>query len=537
MSINRHLSDLAKSIDSASPGDFLGIHDSGGGNFHHVINGVFDVVNNGTSAYTFTGSGFSSGSDNPTLYLYRGQKYRFNVAATGHPFEIRLSNGGSAYNTGVINNAAADGAIIFAPDMSAPNSLVYQCTVHSGMVGDIVILDNTSFLDSAETINLIDSAYVIERQLKSHAIGGKYRFDTSTTAGDPGSGDIRLSIDWTTGIEGNSYYAYVSETDKDGIGIAPLLDQLTVSTNTNKALVVIYKADAPTTNAKFYVTGQTDNGSYRTLDITYVDRDAWGQISNGDEIFMSLSIVGDKGDTSGSIDSAGVVSLVDSAYVQARQTTVGSGGGGLDSAAVTSLVDSAYISNRFPTGGSSTIIAPIAFARVATTSNGSDRGISWSNWNSGTGEMDFTLSTAQPDTNYIVVTDAETFDDYYVGISSKTVNGFTASFYDGSGVRSPSPASPFAIIVYGSTPTQRIAGDVGNFLDSAAVTSLVDSAYVSARSSGGGGAGLSSFNIVSQHITSSQVVESDQNAFSVGPTIVDSSVTLTIKSGARYVVI
>jgi sulfur carrier protein ThiS/ribosomal protein S8 len=177
-----------------------------------------------------------------------------------------------------------------------------------------------STYDSTNTLGLVDSAYVQERQIKSHAIGGKYRFDTSTTAGDPGSGDIRLSIDWTTGTEGNSYYAYVSETDKDGVGIAPLLDQLTVSTSTNKALVIIYKADAPTTNAKFYVTGQTDNGSYRTLDITYVDRDAWGQISNGDEIFMSLSIIGDKGDIAGSIDSAGVVSLVDSAYVQARQT-------------------------------------------------------------------------------------------------------------------------------------------------------------------------------------------------------------------------
>jgi len=171
-------------------------------------------------------------------------------------------------------------------------------------------------IDSAAVSALIDSDYVIARQLKSHSIGGKYRFDTSTTAGDPGSGDIRLSIDWTTGTQGSSYYAYVSETDKDGIGIAPLLDQLTVSTSTNKALVIIYKADAPTTNAKFYVTGQTDNGSYRTLDITYVDRDAWGAISNGDEIFMAISIIGDIGN--GGIDSAAVSALIDSDYVSAR---------------------------------------------------------------------------------------------------------------------------------------------------------------------------------------------------------------------------
>jgi hypothetical protein len=111
------------------------------------------------------------------------------------------------------------------------------------------------------------------------------------------------------------------------------------------------------------------------------------------------------------------------------------------------------VANNSTASATAQAIVPVAFARIATTSNGSGTGLSWSNWNSGSGEMDFTFATAQPDTNYIVVTDAETFDDYHVGISSKTVNGFTASFYDGSGVRSPSSASPFAIIVYGSTPT------------------------------------------------------------------------------------
>jgi len=44
------------------------------------------------------------------------------------------------------------------------------------------------------------------------------------------------------------------------------------------------------------------------------------------------------------LDSANVTAIVDSAYVQLRQITAGSGG--LDSAAVTTLVDSAYVSAR-----------------------------------------------------------------------------------------------------------------------------------------------------------------------------------------------
>jgi hypothetical protein len=104
-------------------------------------------------------------------------------------------------------------------------------------------------------------------------------------------------------------------------------------------------------------------------------------------------------------------------------------------------------------GGATTVIAPFAFARVASTTNASGTNISWSNWNSSNGTLDFTFSSAQSNTDYIVVSDAETFDDYYVGITNKTVNGFRASFYDGSGNRTPSSSAPFALIIYGATPT------------------------------------------------------------------------------------
>lgn len=97
---------------------------------------AFQVVNNGSSAYQFTDTNnvwFPSAEDNPILYLRRGDTYRFDINATGHPFEIRLSNGGAAYNTGVTNNAAQSGYTYFSVPMSAPSTLYYQCTIHSGM--------------------------------------------------------------------------------------------------------------------------------------------------------------------------------------------------------------------------------------------------------------------------------------------------------------------------------------------------------------------------------------------------------------------
>tara|TARA_S200002703_G_scaffold156915_1_gene163557 strand:+ start:7845 stop:9284 length:1440 start_codon:yes stop_codon:yes gene_type:complete len=103
----------------------------------------FNVVNNGSSAYTFGDTAsvfFPSDSDNPVLYLRRGDTYRFDVNASGHPFQIRLSDGGSAYNTGVTNNGAEVGSVLFAVSMNAPSTLYYQCTVHSGMGNTINIV-------------------------------------------------------------------------------------------------------------------------------------------------------------------------------------------------------------------------------------------------------------------------------------------------------------------------------------------------------------------------------------------------------------
>ena len=95
-----------------------------------------------SSAYLFEGAGFPSISgNNPTLYLKKGQTYYFRNTSSGHPFEIRVSAGGSAYNTGVTDNNASgsSGVIIFHVPMDAPATLVYQCSSHSAMVGDINI--------------------------------------------------------------------------------------------------------------------------------------------------------------------------------------------------------------------------------------------------------------------------------------------------------------------------------------------------------------------------------------------------------------
>jgi plastocyanin len=91
--------------------------------------------------------------NNPELYIRAGETLAFNLNVTGHPFLIRVSNGGSNYSNGlthvtttgtVTTGSSAQGQVAGTlywkvPAELAGNTYVYQCQVHGGMVGNIVI--------------------------------------------------------------------------------------------------------------------------------------------------------------------------------------------------------------------------------------------------------------------------------------------------------------------------------------------------------------------------------------------------------------
>ena len=104
---------------------------------------VFDVVNNGSGAYTYSGVGLSS-ADNPTLYLTRGVTYEFHLNVTGHPFYIKTAaNTGTndQYTSGVSGQGTETGIVTFTVPMDAPSVLYYICQFHSSMVGTIHVID------------------------------------------------------------------------------------------------------------------------------------------------------------------------------------------------------------------------------------------------------------------------------------------------------------------------------------------------------------------------------------------------------------
>jgi len=121
--------------------------------------------------------------------------------------------------------------------------------------------------------------------------------------------------------------------------------------------------------------------------------------------------------------------------------------------------DYTWVEDQITSVGTSTVIAPFALANVDGTS-GSGTGISYGSWNSGSGTLTFTFSSAQSDSNYIVMTDGEFTDDgRLASVSNKSTTGFQVSFYDSNGnTVTPSSFSRFAVVVYGSTPTTTVIG-------------------------------------------------------------------------------
>lgn len=108
------------------------------------------VTNSGSSAYLF--NNHYSGN-NPTVYAISGTTIAFDIQAGGHPFQIQTA-ANVAYNTGLIHVSTTgtittgvsaqgkdSGILYWQIPIGTTGNYEYQCTLHGGMVGTIVIKD------------------------------------------------------------------------------------------------------------------------------------------------------------------------------------------------------------------------------------------------------------------------------------------------------------------------------------------------------------------------------------------------------------
>ena len=382
----RQLSVAASGLDSA---EIIQLVDSDYIEARRPAEVIFDVVNNDAVAYVFEGDGFPSPSDNnPALYLQKGMTYKFSMNASGHPFQIRVSDGGAAYNTGVTNNGADVGDVIFTVPMDAPDTLYYQCTVHSGMGAVIytseisgITTDNLSegstnlYYTSARVDSdiqaLVDSAYVQLRQdfAYSSLTGTPTVLDSAlvTQLIDSDYIQLRQSSVGTGGLDSalvtqlidSAYvqlrqdFAYSSLT-----GTPTLLDSALIAQLIDSDYVQLRQSSVGTGGLDSALVTQLIDSAYVQLRETPQDF-AYASLTGAPNVLDSADVAAIAGSISG-LDSTGVRSLVDSAYVQARQDYAYSSLTGaptalsaftndtlyLDSVTATQLIDSAYIQAR-----------------------------------------------------------------------------------------------------------------------------------------------------------------------------------------------
>jgi len=115
------------------------------------------VTNSGSTAYLID----QYSGNNPSIYVSAGETIAFLLnGITGHPFLIRVSSGGANYNTG-LTHVSTTGVVTTESSAQAKESgvlywkvpfdligstYVYQCQVHSEMLGNIVIQQPASFV-------------------------------------------------------------------------------------------------------------------------------------------------------------------------------------------------------------------------------------------------------------------------------------------------------------------------------------------------------------------------------------------------------
>lgn len=104
--------------------------------------------------FNYSVTGFADNTY-PTLTVVRGQRYYFNFTnvTSTHPIALRLDNGNIAVVPGTIGNDSDGGVygagttptiVIYQVPFDAPSSIVYQCVVHSSMIGQINVVDQVN---------------------------------------------------------------------------------------------------------------------------------------------------------------------------------------------------------------------------------------------------------------------------------------------------------------------------------------------------------------------------------------------------------
>ena len=300
---------------------------------------TFNVTNDGLTNYLV-----DTVAD-PTIHLIRGFTYIFNVNAVSHPFEIRVSNGGAAFNDGVTNNAEDNGLVTFRVPWDAPATLYYQCTSHAAM-GGVIVTSNlgpqgTQGIQSLQgvqgTLGLqgdtgagnqgiqgiiglqgddgtqgvqgfpgpigpqgVQGTLGVQGDLgfqgSTGSFGGitfDYTFSTNVAATDPGVGILKVN---NTSLSGGTSL-YIDDRDDNFTDIQPFLRTIDDSTSPIKGHMKVSLNGAPETFAIYSINAIAESAGFFSISCNYINGSVSGTFADAADVVITFARTGDIGAT------------------------------------------------------------------------------------------------------------------------------------------------------------------------------------------------------------------------------------------------
>ena len=302
-----------------------------------ALDHVFTIGASGSSAYTFQGEGLNGTVNNPTLYLTRGKTYRFENGSGGHPIRIQSTSGasGTAYNTGVTNNAGS-GTVIVEVQHDAPDVLYYQCTSHAAMNGILYItgaladggvttakiaagaVTEAKLATNAVTTDKINSGVITNAKLAANAVG------TANIANDAVNSDklANGAVD-TDQIANNA--VRTTKINDENVTTSKLANNAVTTGKIADQAVTLAKLEHGTSSndGKFLRANNGADPTFETVSGTTINNNADNRVITGSATANTLN-----GESNFTVDSSGNVTIVGSPGVVQTLKSAGSTYGG-----------------------------------------------------------------------------------------------------------------------------------------------------------------------------------------------------------------
>lgn len=211
--------------------------------------------------------------------------------------------------------------------------------------------------------------------MSAYAGGGaysfQYGFDSSTAAGDPGPGKLRLNA----GAQSNAGAIYIDPLTLNGGSIDSLLVSIGANLSLLKGAIRIVKASDPTRWMLFDINEVVAGSGYRALSVTYRSSSSASPFTNADALQVFLDRAGDRAvDQSASVRLDGAA--ISSGVLAINYTNIFTDNFGSYQIELSGFAASAtdFLQLRLATGGS--IVTASNYANAVPDSGGTGTNVS-----------------------------------------------------------------------------------------------------------------------------------------------------------------